>query len=669
MKHFSYLLLIGFLLFISTTGLKAQTAAYDTVTIYDIQHVTDPAVDDQSPLFGDTVIVKGLVMHYPRELYVGSRWAVYVVDPDSFPKPWSGFFIIQHDTTEVNTLFGFVEPGMICNFTGVVDEYSGLTQLALLTDPVVPVEIISTDNPLPEPLKLTSADLSTNDVAEQWESMWVYLENGTIVNNSLSSNTASVTDESGGLTYLDDYFWWFRSRFNDNIFSWPPAGTKFNVKGFTRHVNVDLYTINPRTDADLEILSNPPVVTDVVRTPGVPTPRNDVIVTAKITDNTAVAKAILKYSVNGDAFVDVEMQKTGVDTFSAKIPNQTDGSFVRYFIYAEDDAGDFTTLPGDTSFGIFYYVVRMNGLSVKDVQYTWGYPDDASGYAGYQVTLKGIVTSDSSHFSSVYYIQEKEEPWYGIQVRDVYHNNFAVGDEIQITGTIEERYGVTRIVVNDSATGVTLLSSGNSVTPMDVTTGEIATGGDNAEAYESCLVRVKNLTVTNPFPDGANNFGEFMVSDGSGDLRVDDYALHFRGNLDSTFALNDHIDEIVAIHYYSYGNYKLIPRSNDDIHGHTDIERPITVTGFELKQNFPNPFNPTTTIEYNLEKRGNFKLSIYNILGQHIRTLVNGAQTPGLHKIKWDGRDDYGKPVSAGIYFYSLKGENIKLTKKMLLIK
>ncbi len=670
MRHLSYLFLaLIFVFFAGGNKLSAKTANHDTLTIYQIQHVTDPANNDVSPYYGDTVVVKAMVMHYPRELYVGARWATYVVDPDSFPKPWSGFFIIQHDTMAVNTLFGFVEPGMICYFTGVVDEYSGLTQLALLTNPPVPVDIVSTGNTLPDPVTLTAADLTTNDVAEQWESMWVTIKNASIVNNALSSNEASITDASGGTTFLDDYFWWFRSRFNDGIYAWPSPGTSINVKGFVRQTNVDMYTVNPRTDADLETLSNPPVISNVTRSPGVPTSDDDVEITAKITDNSAVAKANVHYSVNWNKFREMAMTSVGQDTFTAEIESLDNGDFVRYFLTATDDVGDMSTMPGDTSYGIFYYVVRDSGLSVKDIQYTWGYADDASGYVGYDVSVKGIVTSDSSQFTNYYYIQEKEEPWYGIRVYDKYHQGFVIGDEVQVNGMVEERYGVTEIVVTDSATGAQLLSSGNAVNPQDVTTGEIGTGGANAEAYESCLIRVKNVTVSNPFPDGSSNYGEFMVNDGSGNLRVDDVSLKFNGNLDSSFALNDHIDEIVAIHYYSYGNYKILPRSYNDIIGHTDIESPQVVFDFSLNQNYPNPFNPTTTIEYRIAKQGMYTLAVYNVLGQRIKILNSGMQTVGVHKITWDGKDNFGKQVSTGIYFYSLRGKKINLTKKMLLIK
>lgn len=89
---------------------------------------------------------------------------------------------------------------------------------------------------------------------------------------------------------------------------------------------------------------------------------------------------------------------------------------------------------------------------------------------------------------------------------------------------------------------------------------------------------------------------------------------------------------------------------------------------YALKQNYPNPFNPSTTIEYDLPEDGTVQLTVYNNLGQRVRTLYNGAQIAGAHKVIWDGRDDQGNPLASGIYFYSLKTIKLSQTKKMLLI-
>lgn len=90
---------------------------------------------------------------------------------------------------------------------------------------------------------------------------------------------------------------------------------------------------------------------------------------------------------------------------------------------------------------------------------------------------------------------------------------------------------------------------------------------------------------------------------------------------------------------------------------------------FALSQNSPNPFNPTTTIEFSVPQNGHVTLNVYDILGRHVRTLVDGAYNPGRHAIVWDAKNDRGDMVSTGVYFYVLKAGNMRDTKKMTLIK
>lgn len=90
---------------------------------------------------------------------------------------------------------------------------------------------------------------------------------------------------------------------------------------------------------------------------------------------------------------------------------------------------------------------------------------------------------------------------------------------------------------------------------------------------------------------------------------------------------------------------------------------------FSLNQNYPNPFNPTTTIEYSLEKTSEIQLSIFNILGQKVRTLVNGKQGSGRHSIQWNGRNDVGTLVSSGVYVYVLRSEDVTFSRKLMLLK
>ena len=92
-------------------------------------------------------------------------------------------------------------------------------------------------------------------------------------------------------------------------------------------------------------------------------------------------------------------------------------------------------------------------------------------------------------------------------------------------------------------------------------------------------------------------------------------------------------------------------------------------TQYSLEQNFPNPFNPTTHIQYALPEMTRVKIVIYNMLGQKVRTFDFGQQAPGRYTITWDGKTQNGALVSSGVYFYRLESAKFTQTKKLLLIK
>ncbi len=113
----------------------------------------------------------------------------------------------------------------------------------------------------------------------------------------------------------------------------------------------------------------------------------------------------------------------------------------------------------------------------------------------------------------------------------------------------------------------------------------------------------------------------------------------------------------------------------------TNLSNPAVVAGvlelqstpreFALHQNFPNPFNPDTTIKYDLAESADVTLQIYNVLGQVVRTLVaSEAQNAGRYQIRWNGMDDRGVPVSSGVYFYQISAEGkFHQVQKLMLLK
>ncbi len=92
-------------------------------------------------------------------------------------------------------------------------------------------------------------------------------------------------------------------------------------------------------------------------------------------------------------------------------------------------------------------------------------------------------------------------------------------------------------------------------------------------------------------------------------------------------------------------------------------------THFSLHQNYPNPFNPITALRYDLPEQANVNIIIYDIMGREVKTLVNQTQDAGFKSVLWNATNDYGKPVSAGVYLYQIQAGDFVQTKKMVLLK
>ncbi|MBN1351067.1 T9SS type A sorting domain-containing protein [candidate division KSB1 bacterium] len=105
--------------------------------------------------------------------------------------------------------------------------------------------------------------------------------------------------------------------------------------------------------------------------------------------------------------------------------------------------------------------------------------------------------------------------------------------------------------------------------------------------------------------------------------------------------------------------------------GVTDVDGNPTVVPLEytMSNNYPNPFNPTTEIEYGIPISNRVTITIFNSLGQHVRTLVDRDMTAGTYHATWDGRDDMGNMMPSGMYFYKMNASHFNSVKKMLLMK
>ena len=107
--------------------------------------------------------------------------------------------------------------------------------------------------------------------------------------------------------------------------------------------------------------------------------------------------------------------------------------------------------------------------------------------------------------------------------------------------------------------------------------------------------------------------------------------------------------------------YKISGNNSATTVGDNNISTP---TEYKLAQNYPNPFNPSTTIEFVVPQAGKYSLKVYNTLGQEVANLVENELASGVHKVNFDA-----SRIASGMYIYRLSGNNVNVSKKMILMK
>lgn len=486
------------------------------------------------------------------------------------------------------------------------------------------------------------------------------------------------------------------------------------------------YVIVPIYPNDLSLGNTPPFISSVSRSPGVPKPANTVQVNAVVSDTLdnpiSVDSCQLYYRINKGVYNRLNMSPTG-NIYSATMPAQPLGTLVEYFIKAKDNQGASRLSPSDTGKSTYFYYVRNNDtMSIKDIQYT---PNNGgfSGYNGYDVTTEGIVTADTSDIPAFSFTSEggtQTSPrrviiqdgniaggWSGIWIDGNATDALVKGQRVRVRGTVNETNGMTRLIIATPG-DIQVLASGQPLPNFEVMSPAIVAdnkldGDTTAEKWESVLIRFSNQCVVScinapsasgctsefPLPDTSfrRNFGEILVvypgenvearielQDGNHD-KVNGWdktkANYYNPSLPGSLLWKwDGISSLQGVLYYAFGKYKMVPRTNADFGTVIGVE-PIgeIATQFWLKQNYPNPFNPVTNIVYNLPVESEVTLKVYNLVGQEVRTLVNGEQSKGRYEIMFDGMG-----LASGMYIYvidatSSNGNRFREVKKMVLVK
>ncbi|RMH95522.1 MAG: T9SS C-terminal target domain-containing protein [Calditrichaeota bacterium] len=180
-------------------------------------------------------------------------------------------------------------------------------------------------------------------------------------------------------------------------------------------------------------------------------------------------------------------------------------------------------------------------------------------------------------------------------------------------------------------------------------------GGGVAEEPLACRFDNRAIVEANFYvPNGTLKIGKRAEADGAFIARDIDVAKFAEVDLDSRFEFDGTLP-LPKLAGGSVGNGPHDPGNS-----------PVT---FALDQNFPNPFNPTTTIRFALPEPGLVTVEIYNIMGQKVKTLISDNMEAGYHQVVWDATNDYGSPVASGIYIYRMTSGAFTEVKKMTLLK
>ncbi len=698
------------LLVILTLGSMICAQAQSFVSVHDINYRTSAQLavcNDTSDYLGDTVITYGIVVIDGNRSEVssgtvpgGNRPFIFIVDTANggVSGDFNGLEVMG--TNEAGSLsppptFTQVIAGDIVKITGVIGWYNNSNQISLLDANSFSV-VGSASAPVSDTIEigvLNDANRVNNmQTGEEYEGAFVTFKDVTVVQVIYFSGNSRISfdavDANGNRINVSDRFlaqklpsW---STVNPNSpqttgsFSPPVVGTFYtSLSGVVRQDGNGCtggtgrgYELNPFDSTHYEIGYAPPFISNVERDPLIPTSNQTVDVECNVVDfDGTLDSAIIAWSAD-TTLSPSQFPKTTLGLVSGStsdfinvIPAHPDGTFIRYYIYAEDNDGNKSYYPtkplNQPEPNVEHYFVRDNGPKVFDIQYSL-LPSGASPLEGRNITVKGIVTASTKLYDLGFlYIQDEGgSEWSGIWCVGSGLSTFFRGEEVMLTGTVEEDYGMTQLNVSQaSKTGNKGVVTATTIDPTD----SALYANSGWEKWEGVLVRYEHPQNQKLFISQENlGFGDYAVgASANAPLSQSGRILAGRQSgtsysslfvqlvtdtvyrtLDGFMNVNPievsdtmNMDAVEGIIYYGFSNYRLLPRNNDDFIGINVVldstnlpTSPISVTEFEglsgLKI-YPNPATEWVNIGFETEQ--DFNVTIYDMRGEVM--LTKNAQT------------------------------------------
>ncbi len=738
--------LLVLLILISTWGFA--NAQYPVVSIHDVQYVDATklaACNDSSAYHGDTITVIGYVMADANltdipssSVQGGFRPAVHLADTAQGGKMgnFSGIQIMgvyldaSNKSLPVNDIYNLYE-GMMVKLTGIVSTFAGETQMTPLDNSSLTV--LGT-GPKPQAVKVDLGKLNDNnrnnllETGETYEGSFVELNDLTVIAvNPFSGNRVSfdVQDANGNKINVSDRFFVQKTSsytttrpsapVKQGAFVAPVLGTRYaTLKGILLHsANGCLggtgrgYELNPFDTSHYVVGITPPNINEITRTPMVPKSSEAAAISAKIFDSDgSIATAEFYYSTDEtdpiSAFVKgtLTLKSGTTDEYETSIPAQPNGTIVRYYFKAVDNANNTTIVPSSalstSNPNFLFYTVRENGMSIVDLQKVLDVSADNSPYLGKTVTVTGVVTASAKPYDLEYvFIQDPNySEWSGIyctgnsDLIKLYRT-----EEVTVTGTVQESFGFTTLNVSN----VQKTGNRKAVNPVTITQYDsMMFANKQIEKYESMLVQFVNakggkLKVTNP---KLSNFGEYSIGAEEGATRnasarvqagiqnsnnnsslwvslVSDTTLKTTNGEMQVAAVQTEstqtLDTLVGVLTYGFSVWTYKPRNNDDLKGiSVTLEKamypaiPASVKHFvNAKFNvYPNPVSDLLTVDLD----ANHGLCYGQIVDLSGRVVI--ASQPSNTTLQMSTLS-----LNAGVYLLQVRNQNGTLLGVQKIVK
>lgn len=712
--------------------LSAQTIPFVPVdSIGFVSQANLANCNDSSRYLGDTVRTIGVVVVdgslsevASGSVQGGSRPFITIVDT-GYAGPsagaWESIVVmgVETGTNQANAAVVAAQAGDILDLTVVVGEFNGLIQLTPISNQAVSLVGQAT---VPAFRTINAGDIQDGNrqniltTGEQWEGAYVELQNMSVSSVSIFSGGSrcefTIQDGSGNQVLVADRFLpmvlagipTVNPNSPDSVGSLiaPSVGAQYNhVRGLIFQDENGCagggafaggYEINPFDSTDLDQAASPPNISNVSRNPLVPNASQTVTVTADIEDfDGTVTSATLYYSADTSTalnlFQSVAMTNTSGVEYSGTIPAFPLDSIVRYYIEATDDSA--TTSTSDAEF----YTVRPNGATIMDIQFVLDFNnDDASPLEGDTVRVTGIVTASYQTGDLGYlYIQDPSANEYSgvfVEGGGVSVFGFNRGDEVTVTGVVEEQFGFTKLAaISASATSNTGTITPVVLDPSDATYfGNNGASEDALEPFEGMLVRYENpmmagqVWVINP----NRGFGEYTVGSGQSaansarvlagrqdgtsaqsslDVSYISDTAAYGANLNVTpiqVNTSTSADFIEGMMYYSFGNHKLTPRNNSDFGNIVvSIDEMVQSPSYEFNM-YPNPAQDRVYIQIDEDLDFNIlDIEVFDLNGRRvIYTQTAVAQT----SLNLDG-------LEKGVYIVKMTTRGQVLNNSKLIIE